>query len=127
MDFVDGVPLFGYLEKAKYIEKGSLDEDQIEINLFNSENDEVMVDAGSNLPADLNLVDSIQSSTFPNKFQSALYEDNNNEGNVFNGIVLHDNITVTSKKLVAEDPFEHRIEFTSTAGIYICIYEYMNT
>mmetsp|Transcript_23987 Transcript_23987/g.23029 ORF Transcript_23987/g.23029 Transcript_23987/m.23029 type:complete len:212 (-) Transcript_23987:531-1166(-) len=117
MDFMDGVPLFGYLEKAKYIEKDYLDEDHIEINLFNSKNNEVMVDAGSILPADLNVVDGIQSSTFPNKIQSAKYENNNNEisiaDSVFNEIILDKNIIDTSKKLAAENSFEHHEEFAS--------------
>jgi hypothetical protein len=113
MDFIDGLPLFGYLEKAKSLEKAHLDEDQIGINLFG----EVEVEAIRNLPADLDMVDNKQIPTVPDKLLSAIYEDIDNKVPIANDVIgkidINDNISAASKNLAVENPFEHHEEFSS--------------
>jgi hypothetical protein len=113
MDFIDGLPLFGYLEKSKSIEKEHLDEDQIGINLFG----EIEVEAGRNLSADLDMVDSKQIPTVPDKLLSAMYEDIENKVPIADCVIdkidINDNIIVASKILAVEGTSEHHKEFSS--------------
>lgn len=113
LDFIDGLPLFGYLEKAKSIEKEHWDENQIGINLFG----EIEVEAGRNLSADLDIVDSKQIPTVPDKLLNEMYEDIDYKVPIADCVIdkidINDNIIVASKNLTVEDPFEHHEEFSS--------------